>query len=125
MAVVVLVAITPSKLLSGIQTIVTNQPNQNDSSRTVWQLSSEWIARTLAIVLMMVAPGLVGAWADKQLSTNFLSLIGFGVGLAFGLVGLIVLAKRLTPPARGKSLEWPEAKKSESSAEGNEKSRAE
>ncbi len=49
-------------------------------------------------------PGLLGAMADKKLGTGFLSPLGFVIGLVVGTVGLVVLAKRLTPPAAGKPL---------------------
>ena len=52
----------------------------------------------------MVGPGLLGAMADKKLGTGFLSPLGFVVGLVVGTIGLVVLAKRLTPPAAGKPL---------------------
>ncbi len=81
-----------------------NSENSPSPSETVWQLASQWIARTLAVSLIMVGPGLLGAMADKKLGTGFLSPLGFALGLVVGTIGLVVLAKRLTPPAAGKPL---------------------
>lgn len=72
--------------------------------RSVWQLASQWLTRTLAVTCLMVAPGLVGAYLDRRWEKSFLSPLGFGLGLIMGTVGLIVLARRLTPPAGGKPL---------------------
>lgn len=46
--------------------------------------------------------------ADKKLGTGFLSPLGFILGLIAGTVGLVVLAKRLTPPVAGKPLPFEE-----------------
>jgi|LakMenEpi03Aug12_release.lakeMendotaPanAssembly.Ray.scaffolds.fasta_scaffold06703_5 hypothetical protein len=54
----------------------------------------------------MAGPGIIGSIADRRYGTSFLALTGFGVGLVLGTVGLLVLAKRFTPRARGKPLAW-------------------
>jgi hypothetical protein len=54
----------------------------------------------------MAGPGIVGSIADQRLGTSFLAVTGFAAGLVLGTVGLIILAKRFTPPARGKPLAW-------------------
>ena len=50
--------------------------------RTAWEQASDWFGRTIAIVLVMVAPGAVGAWLDDQFKTEFLT----GVGFLFGML---------------------------------------
>jgi hypothetical protein len=67
----------------------------------------------------MVLPGIAGAWLDSKLETNWLSPLGFGVGLIVGTVGLVVLAKRFTPPARGTALPFDETKNSKESDEAS------
>ena len=64
-------------------------------------LASQWIARTLAVTLVMTAPGLAGSYLDRQLGTSIFALLGFGLGLLLGTTGLLVLARHLTPTARG------------------------
>ena len=89
-----------------------------------WARATQWISRTLAAVLIMVLPGILGAMLDKRLGTQFISLLGFALGLTAGTVGLLVLAKRFTPPAAGKPLPWEEKVESEGKeaedSEGNE-----
>ncbi|MEC8556017.1 MAG: hypothetical protein VXZ82_13495 [Planctomycetota bacterium] len=64
----------------------------------------EWLSRTITILIVMVGPGLLGQWLDRRLRTNYLALVGLGVGVTLGTYILILLAKRLTPPARGAPL---------------------
>ncbi len=64
--------------------------------KTPWELASEWFARTLAIVVVMVAPGALGAWLDKQLGTTFFTLAGFLVGMLVA-TGMLLLYSRIKP----------------------------
>jgi hypothetical protein len=64
----------------------------------------QWLPRTIAILILMAGPGLLGSLLDSRLGTSFLAPLGslLGIGLATSL--LLILAKKLTPPARGKPL---------------------
>jgi len=64
----------------------------------------EWLSRTITILIVMVGPGLLGRWLDQKLGSNYLAIVGLGVGLTLGTYILILLAKHLTPPARGEPL---------------------
>ncbi|HVA50972.1 MAG TPA: AtpZ/AtpI family protein [Pirellulales bacterium] len=59
-----------------------------------------WVSRVLAVVAMMVLPGLAGQWLDKRWGTGFLGLIGFAVGLVSGMGYLLAMTKL---PPRGRS----------------------
>lgn len=65
-------------------------------SKTPWEQSAEWFARTLAIVLVMVAPGALGAWVDGRLGTNFVAAIGFVFGMSLA-IGMLILFTRIKP----------------------------
>ena len=65
-------------------------------SKTAWEQASEWFGRTLAIVLVMVAPGAAGAWLDGRLGTSFLAAIGFVFGMVVA-IGLLMLFTRIKP----------------------------
>jgi hypothetical protein len=56
-------------------------------------LAFEWVARILAVVVEMVAPGLLGQQLDKHLGTRFLVLVGFGCGISLALWHLIVMTR--------------------------------
>lgn len=65
-------------------------------SKTAWEQASEWFGRTIAIVLVMVAPGAAGAWVDGRLGTSFLAALGFVFGMVLA-IGLLLLFARIKP----------------------------
>jgi F0F1-type ATP synthase assembly protein I len=48
--------------------------------------ASVWVSR----VTTMIAPGLVGIWADRRFGTTYLALVGFLVGLAAGITQIVL-----------------------------------
>ncbi len=76
--------------------------------QTAWVQASQWMTRTLAIAVVMVGPGILGSYLDQKIGTSFLGMTGFVFGLVVGTIGLLVLARRFTPKARGKPLAWPD-----------------
>lgn len=70
----------------------------------------DWLSRTIAIILFMLLPGLAGSFADRKLDTNFLTPIGTIMGMVFAVGMLLLLAKKLTPPARGKPIPFEDEK---------------
>lgn len=61
----------------------------------------EWLSRTIAVLIFMLGPGLIGWWLDRKLGTSLLTPIGFLVGMVLATTALLALAKKLAPPARG------------------------
>ena len=57
-------------------------------------MAMEWVSRVLAICVVMVLPGLGGAWLDKRYGTSFWALAGFVLGFVSGFTALILLVKR-------------------------------
>lgn len=64
----------------------------------------QWLSRTLAIVIFMVAPVFVGKALDRQFGTSFLTPCGFVLGTIVATGLLLILARKLTPPAGGTAL---------------------
>lgn len=64
----------------------------------------QWLSRTLSVVIVMVAPGLVGMWLDKRFGTAIFGPVGFVLGMGLSTLVLVVLAQKLMPPARGQPL---------------------
>lgn len=58
----------------------------------------------MAVVIIMVGPGLIGAWLDRRWGTSLCTPAGFLIGMVLATTALIVIAQKLTPPARGKPL---------------------
>ena len=56
-----------------------------------------WASRIMAVGLVMFLPALAGNWLDARLKTNFLGLIGLGLGFTAGLSWLVRMS---TPKKR-------------------------
>ena len=52
-----------------------------------------WVSKITTVVLEMVLPGLAGIWLDNQLETQFLTLLGFALGVSLGMWHLIMMTK--------------------------------
>jgi hypothetical protein len=61
-------------------------------------LAIDWVSRILAIVAVMVLPGLGGRWLDVRFGANVFALLGFVLGLVVGIVSLIAIVKVPKPP---------------------------
>ena len=70
-------------------------------------LAMEWVAKITTVGLEMVLPGIGGHYLDAWLGTNYLSLVGFALGLVVGLWHLLQMTKPKIPPA-GKDNPNPE-----------------
>lgn len=57
-------------------------------------LGFAWAYRILAVAAEMVLPGVLGDWLDKRLGTQFLSLVGFGVGITVGIWHLVLMTRK-------------------------------
>ncbi len=76
-------------------------------NQTPWEQASDWFGRTIAIVVVMVAPGLAGGWLDGKFGTRICTLFGFGLGIFLAVVALIVFTR--LKPAVGDSFKAGEA----------------
>ena len=52
-----------------------------------------WVSKITTVALEMVLPGLAGLWLDIQLQTQFFTLLGFTLGVPFGMWHLIAMTK--------------------------------
>ncbi|MEZ6138264.1 MAG: hypothetical protein R3C53_25555 [Pirellulaceae bacterium] len=68
------------------------------------QQATQWLSRTIAIVILMAVPGLIGVQIDRWLKTTMFTPAGFGLGIVVAVAALLVLSKKLTPPAGGKPI---------------------
>ena len=66
--------------------------------RNPMALAMEWVSKITTVSLEMVLPGVGGHYLDKWLGTNFLALIGFGAGMALGLLHLLQMTRRPPEP---------------------------
>jgi hypothetical protein len=62
----------------------------------------EWVAKITTVALEMVLPAVAGHFLDRRWGTNFLALIGLGLGMTVGMWHLLQMTQpkvRRTPPA--------------------------
>jgi ATP synthase protein I len=53
----------------------------------------EWVSKITTVALEMVLPGILGTWLDHRWGTNFLTVVGFAIGLGGGIWHLLILTK--------------------------------
>lgn len=51
-----------------------------------------WSSRVIAIMLLMMAPGILGYYLDKRWETGWLTPTGFALGIGLGIVGLLAVS---------------------------------
>ncbi len=61
--------------------------------KTAWEQAADWFARTIAIVIVMISPGALGAWLDKLFGSEFLAGLGFVLGMALAIALLMVFTR--------------------------------
>jgi len=86
------------------------QPKEPDDNQIAQQAKAtataiEWVSRILAIVAVMVLPGLGGTWLDSRFGTQVFTLAGFALGLTIGIVALLAVVK--APPTKIPSNKTP------------------
>jgi hypothetical protein len=73
----------------------------DSNGRPPMTVAMEWVSRILAVVVVMIGPGLLGIWLDHRWGTGFLTLLGFALGLTGGTAYLLVVSRsRTTRPPR-------------------------
>ncbi len=76
------------------------------NNQPVFEQAAQWLSRTLAILIFMVGPGWLGSLLDQRWGTSYLAPGGFALGMLLATAALVLLARKLAPPARGRALPW-------------------
>jgi hypothetical protein len=79
-------------------TLMSEEPASSDEGPPFAD-ASFWLGR----VATMIAPGIVGLWADQKFGTNYLGLIGFLVGLTSGIAQIVLRFRSLLQNPRKRS----------------------
>ena len=66
-------------------------------------IAMAWVSRTMAVLVVMVLPGLAGIWLDRRWGTSFLAMVGFAIGTVMGMTCLLVMAVVETKKNSGRS----------------------
>lgn len=64
-----------------------------DADRIESQANTNAVSRALAVMILMLIPGIVGSYLDKWLGTQFLVVIGFVLGIGIAIFGLLYVAR--------------------------------
>ena len=66
---------------------------ETDLARIEAQGNTNAISRALAVVILMVLPGIAGHYLDQWLGTEFFVMVGFVIGIFLAIYGLLYVAK--------------------------------
>ncbi len=80
----------------------------------------QWLSRTIAVVFVMVGPGLLGAALDRRWGSSLWTPAGFLLGMALATTALVILAQKLAPAARGEPLPFDDDVDSHENHENDE-----
>ncbi len=78
-----------------------NRPSEKDSAeertaeaeRIESQANANAASRAIAVMILMVIPGVIGSYLDKWLGTQFLIIVGFVLGIGIAIFGLLYVAQ--------------------------------
>lgn len=77
---------------------------EKEAERIESQANTNAVSRAIAVMILMLLPGIGGSYLDSWLGTQFFVLIGFGLGIAIAIFGLLYVAK-IADVAAKRSLE--------------------
>ena len=86
-----------------------------EAERIESQANTNAASRAIAVMILMVVPGVIGSYLDKWLGTQFLIVIGFLLGIGIAIFGLLYVA-RIADIAAKKSRDMRKAAESNSLA---------
>ena len=67
--------------------------SETDLARIEAQGNTNAISRAVAVMVLMVLPGIAGHYLDRWFGTQFLVLVGFVMGICLAVLGLLYVAK--------------------------------
>jgi F0F1-type ATP synthase assembly protein I len=73
---------------------------QRDEDRKRVNASVNAFSRVIAVMVMMMLPGVIGYFLDKWLGTGFLIVVGFVIGMMVAIFGLLFVAKQANEELR-------------------------
>ena len=66
---------------------------QCDADRIEAQANTNAVSRAIAVMILMLLPGVAGSYLDRWLNTQFFVVIGFVVGIGIAIFGLLYVAR--------------------------------
>jgi hypothetical protein len=69
------------------------ESSESDADRIESQANTNAVSRAIAVIVLMLLPGIAGSYLDGWLGTRFFVLIGFGLGIGIAIFGLLYVGK--------------------------------
>lgn len=66
---------------------------RSDADRIEAQSNTNAVSRAIAVLILMLLPGVAGSYLDQWLNTQFFVVIGFVVGIGIAIFGLLYVAR--------------------------------
>ena len=87
-------SIDPSDTKSGLEISGDAQDlTRSDADRIEAQSNTNAVSRAIAVMILMLLPGVAGSYLDQWLNTQFFVVIGFVVGIGIAIFGLLYVAR--------------------------------
>ncbi len=87
-------AVTMNKTSGGNSKPVSGENlDGSDADRIEAQANTNAASRAIAIMVLMVIPGVAGSYLDKWMGTQFFVVIGFVLGIGIAIFGLLYVAR--------------------------------
>jgi len=64
-----------------------------EAERIETQANTNAASRAIAVMILMLLPGVAGSYLDKWMETQFFVIIGFVLGICIAIFGLLYVAK--------------------------------
>ncbi len=74
--------------------------SDQEAERIESQANANAASRAIAVMILMLVPGVAGSYLDKWLGTQFFVVIGFVFGIGIAIFGLLYVAKIADVAAR-------------------------
>lgn len=78
---------------SGLRGPGVESSTAEDADRIETQANANAVSRAIAVIILMILPGIAGGYLDKWLGTKFFVVIGFAIGTGIAIYGLLYVAR--------------------------------
>ena len=75
---------------------------QRDEDRKTVNASVNAFSRVIAVMVLMMMPGVIGYFLDKWLGMSFLIVVGVVIGMVIAVIGLVLVARQANEEVRKK-----------------------
>ena len=78
---------------ASVQDLTGIDADRIDADRIEAQANTNALSRAIAVMILMLIPGVLGSYLDKWLGTQLFVVIGFVLGMAIAIYGLLYVSR--------------------------------